>query len=83
MGPNDFYNDDWNIADMEEKEEIPKDIEALIEDWKNAKLVGQPVSNSFIRDYFVFLYLHFHISFLLSYFTLIFNTKHYTYFYIY
>merc|ERR1712042_71409 len=40
MKGDDFYNDDWNIADMEEKEEIPK---ALIEDWKNAKLVGQPV----------------------------------------
>ena len=43
MKGEDFYNDDWNIADMEEKEEISENMKALIEDLNNSKIVSQQV----------------------------------------
>jgi len=44
MKGEDFYNDDWNIADMEEKEEISENMRVLIEDCKNSKLVSQQIA---------------------------------------
>lgn len=46
MEGEDFYNDDWNIADMEDKEEISEDLKIMIDDWKNMKFNGQPVALS-------------------------------------
>jgi len=46
MEGEDFYNDDWNIADMEDKEEISEDLKIMINDWKNMKFNGQPVALS-------------------------------------
>ena len=43
MKGEDFYNDDWNIADMEEKEEISENMKALIEDLNNSKTVNHQV----------------------------------------
>jgi len=44
MKGEDFYNDDWNIADMEEKEEISENMRALIEDLNNSKIVSQQIA---------------------------------------
>ena len=44
MGPEDLYNDDWNIDGMEDKEEMSDELKDLIDDWKNTKFNGQPVS---------------------------------------
>ena len=44
MEGEDFYNDDWNIDGMEEKEEMSDELKDLVDDWKNTKFNGQPVS---------------------------------------
>ena len=46
MQGEDFYNDDWNIDGMEDKEEMPEELKGLVDDWKNTKFNGQPVSKS-------------------------------------
>merc|ERR1711892_1292292 len=43
MEGDDFYNDDWNIDEMEAKKEIPEDLKVMMEDWKNSKSNGQSV----------------------------------------
>jgi len=43
MEGEDFYNDDLNIDGMEEKEELPGDLNRLMEDWRNKRFNGQPV----------------------------------------
>jgi len=43
MQGEDFYNDDWNIDGMEDKEEMPEELKGLVDDWKNTKFNGQPV----------------------------------------
>jgi len=43
MEGEDFYNDDWNIDGMEDKEEMSDELKDLIDDWKNTKFNGQPV----------------------------------------
>ena len=44
MGPEDLYNDDWNIDGMESKTETPEDMRALLEDGNNVKIISSPVS---------------------------------------
>ena len=44
MEGEDLYNDDWNIDGMEDKEEMSDELKDLIDDWKNTKFNGQPVS---------------------------------------
>ena len=44
MGPNDFYNDDWNIDGMEDKQDTPEDMRALLVDGNNVKITSSPVS---------------------------------------
>ena len=44
MEGEDFYNDDLNIDGMEEKEELPGDLNDMMEDWRNKRFNGQPVS---------------------------------------
>ena len=44
MEGEDFYNDDWNIDEIEAKDEVSEDLKVLMEDWKNVKFNGQPVS---------------------------------------
>merc|ERR1719427_28112 len=46
MEGEDFYNDDWNIDEMEAKEELPEELKGLMEDWKNIKFNGNPVAVS-------------------------------------
>ena len=43
MEGEDLYNDDWNIDEMEAKEEVSEDLKGLMEDWKNIKFNGHPV----------------------------------------
>merc|ERR1719397_27844 len=43
MQGEDFYNDDWNIDGMEDKEEMPEALKDLVDDWKNTKFNGQQV----------------------------------------
>jgi len=40
MEGEDFYNDDWNIDGMEDKEDIPEELKCLMEDVKNIKFNG-------------------------------------------
>merc|ERR1739838_192175 len=42
MEGEDFYNDDWNIDEMEAKEEIAEELKGLVEDWKNNKFCVNP-----------------------------------------
>ena len=49
MEGEDFYNDDWNIDEMEAKEEIADELKGLVEDWKNMKFGGNPVSSSVLN----------------------------------
>jgi len=30
MDQEDFYNDDWNVDEMEEKEELPEELKSLL-----------------------------------------------------
>ena len=48
MEPEDLYNDDWNIDEMEAKEELPEDLKIMMEDWKNNKSNGQSVSQTIL-----------------------------------
>ena len=48
MEGEDFYNDDWNIDEMEAKEELPEDLKIMMEDWKNHKSNGQSVSQTIL-----------------------------------
>ena len=48
MEGDDFYNDDWNIDEMEAKEKIPEDLKVMMEDWKNSKSNGQSVSQTLL-----------------------------------
>ena len=34
MDQDDFYNDDWNINEMEEKEELPEELRGLLDSIK-------------------------------------------------
>ena len=45
MEGEDFYNDDWNIDEMEAKEEISEELKGLMEEWNNIKLHSSPVSS--------------------------------------
>ena len=45
MEGEDFYNDDWNIDEMEAKEELSEDLKGLMEEWNNIKLHSSPVSS--------------------------------------
>ena len=47
MEGEDFYNDDLNIDGMEEKEELPGDLDRMMEDWRNKRFNGQPVSTKY------------------------------------
>ena len=47
MEGEDFYNDDLNIDGMEEKEELPGDLNRMMEDWRNKRFNGQPVSTKY------------------------------------
>merc|ERR1712106_702743 len=49
MEGEDFYSDDWNIDEMEAKEEVAEELKGLVEDWKNIKFGGNPVSNSILN----------------------------------
>merc|ERR550519_3334550 len=40
MEGEDFYNDDWNIDGMEDKEDIPEELKCLMDDVKNIKFNG-------------------------------------------
>ena len=51
MEGEDFYNDDWNIDEMEAKEELPEELKGLMEDWKNIKFNGNPVSKHIHSNY--------------------------------
>ena len=42
MEPKDFYNDDWNIDEMEAKLEVPEDMRALIGEGNNRKITTSP-----------------------------------------
>ena len=44
MEGEDFYNDDWNIDEMEAKEEISGDLKVMMDDWKTIKSNGHTVS---------------------------------------
>ena len=44
MEGEDFYNDDWNIDEIEAKEEVSEDLRVLMEDWENIKMNGHSVS---------------------------------------
>ena len=48
MEGEDFYNDDWNIDEMEAKEDLPEDLKIMMEDWKNNKSNGQSVSQTIL-----------------------------------
>ena len=52
MEGDDFYDDDWNIDNMEEKVEIAEELKGLIEDLKNGQLDGNQVSKYLIQ-YFI------------------------------
>ena len=47
MEGEDFYNDDWNIDEIEAKDEVSEDLKVLMGDLKNFKFNGQPVSKFF------------------------------------
>ena len=49
MEGEDFYNDDWNIDEMEAKKGFPEDMKGLMEDWNNSKQNGNNVSILWIR----------------------------------
>ena len=34
MNQDDFYNDDWNIDEMEEKKELPEELRGLLDSIK-------------------------------------------------
>eukprot|EP00092_Neocalanus_flemingeri_P070836 GFUD01086976.1.p1 GENE.GFUD01086976.1~~GFUD01086976.1.p1 ORF type:complete len:496 (-),score=120.66 GFUD01086976.1:299-1786(-) len=46
MEGEDFYNDDWNIDELEAKEElvVDEELKGLMEDWKNSKVVVNETS---------------------------------------
>ena len=44
MGPEDLYNDDWNIDEMESKIETPEDMRTLLEVGHNVRIISSPVS---------------------------------------
>lgn len=44
MGPEDLYNDDWNIDGMESKIETPEDMRTLLEVGHNVRIISSPVS---------------------------------------
>ena len=50
MEGEDFYNDDLNIDGMEEKEELPGDLNDMMEDWRNKRFNGQPVSTKHLTN---------------------------------
>ena len=52
MEGEDFYNDDWNIDEIEAKEEVYEDLRVLMEDWKNIKMNGHSVSVTRTTDNF-------------------------------
>ena len=49
MEGEDFYNDDWNIDELEAKEELPEELKGLMDDWNNKKTKGNNVSFLCIR----------------------------------
>jgi len=51
MEGEDFYNDDWNIDEMEAKEELPEELKGLMEDWKNIKFNGNPEKRNVLVDF--------------------------------
>ena len=51
MEREDFYNDDWNIDEIEAKEEVSEDLKVLMEDWKNIKMNGHSVSVTLTTDH--------------------------------
>ena len=44
MEREDFYNDEWDIDEIEAKDEVSEDLKVLMEDLKNLKFNGQAVS---------------------------------------
>ena len=52
MEGEDFYNDDWNIDEIEAKEEVSEDLRVLMEDWKHIKMNGHSVSVTQTTDNF-------------------------------
>ena len=54
MEREDFYNDDWNIDEIEAKEEVSEDLRVLMEDWENIKMNGHSVS-VILTDLFTYL----------------------------
>jgi len=42
MGPEDLYNDDWNIDEMESKIETPEDMRTLLEVGHNVRIISSP-----------------------------------------
>merc|ERR1712128_65754 len=46
MEGEDFYNDDWNIDEMEAKEEISGDLKVMMDDWKTLKSNGHTAAVS-------------------------------------
>ena len=44
MEPEDLYNDDWNIDEMEAKEEVSEELKGLLDEWNNAVITPRPVS---------------------------------------
>eukprot|EP00092_Neocalanus_flemingeri_P040887 GFUD01044510.1.p1 GENE.GFUD01044510.1~~GFUD01044510.1.p1 ORF type:complete len:551 (-),score=154.70 GFUD01044510.1:165-1817(-) len=51
MEGKDFYNDDWNIDEMEAKEEMPEELQGLMEDWKNIKFNGNPETRNILVEF--------------------------------
>ena len=51
MEREDFYNDDWNIDEIEAKEEVSEDLRVLMEDWENIKMNGHSVSVTLTTDH--------------------------------
>ena len=49
MEGEDFYNDDWNIDELEAKEELPEELKGLMDDWNNKKTKGNNVGFLCIR----------------------------------
>ena len=44
MEPEDLYNDDWNIDEMEAKVEVSEELKGLLDEWNNAVITPRPVS---------------------------------------
>jgi len=47
MEGEDFYNDDWNIDEMEAKKGFPEEVKGMMEDWNNGKQNG---NNGVVND---------------------------------